>query len=284
MGVRNAPMSNLYRREHHLRNEYRRVMQGCFNEERRPEGRTNSSISEDEGLSYRRFRGRVKSLKSDYFGFIECIELKERFGRDVFVQPSQLEDCKVGAAVTFEVILNDKRQPQAHKIKLCGLQPSMDDGTITSIGNTDKQIDDVFEGTLCIICQEILHRSTSVQPCLHTFCSACLGGWLSRGDPGSRACPICRIPVLAVTRNHTLDGLIAGLLKAHPGRQRAAQDIQELNERDILHVNGYDLELLIEDQVWLRSRNRSIRLPDDYDYDDETGSDDSEFNPWRNLS
>lgn len=263
-------------RDEHFNSKFHRVLQECLYEERSSQESASSTLDK-EGLFYRRFRGKVKSLKSENFGFIDCAELKERFGRDVFVQPSQLENCKVGAGVTFNVILNDKGQPQAHKIKISGIQSSVDDANISEITSVG-QIDQVFEGTICIICQEILHRSTSVQPCLHTFCSACLGGWLGRRDVGSRKCPMCRMKVKNVTRNHTLDGLIAGLLKAHPERQRPAQDIHELDKQDILHSVGYELDLmLLEDDPW----GWHIPISSD-DYDDEGASDDS--SPWAGLS
>merc|ERR1712008_364771 len=102
--------------------------------------------------------------------------------------------------------------------------------------------DDVFEGAMCIICQEVMHRATSVQPCLHSFCSTCLSAWLRK--PGLAACPLCRKPVENAARNHTLSGLIDGLLKAHPTQQRPAADLVQLEAQDALHDVGYDLAKL----------------------------------------
>ncbi|CAE7709146.1 CHFR [Symbiodinium pilosum] len=86
-----------------------------------------------------------------------------------------------------------------------------------------------------------MHRSTSVQPCMHSFCSSCLGGWLKR--PGDRIprCPICRQGVAGVGKNHALDSMIEGLLKVHPDRQRSIAAISDLDSRDPLHDCGYDL-------------------------------------------
>jgi len=103
-------------------------------------------------------------------------------------------------------------------------------------------VDDLFEGATCIICQEVMHRATSVQPCLHSFCSACLSMWLRR--PGPSACPLCRKPVADVARNHSLGGLVDGLLKAHPERRRPAAELAELDSQDALHTAGYDLAKL----------------------------------------
>lgn len=206
-------------------------------------GGSNSSSKDDGGIFYKKYHGRVKSLKSDSFGFIECKELFDLFGRDVFVSPSQLKDCEVGADVTFGIFLNAKGQPQAKRIKAGFLGA----GAPEEEADANRQTDHIFENAVCIICQEVLHRSTSVQPCLHSFCSACLGGWLRRGSAGPPGCPICRSVVRSVTRNHTLDGLINGLLQAHPNRMRPVADIQELDSRDILHQCNYDLDVLVSD-------------------------------------
>mmetsp|Transcript_70982 Transcript_70982/g.140952 ORF Transcript_70982/g.140952 Transcript_70982/m.140952 type:complete len:662 (+) Transcript_70982:96-2081(+) len=109
-------------------------------------------------------------------------------------------------------------------------------------GGGASSTDDLFEGATCIICQEVMHRATSVQPCLHSFCSSCLSAWLRK--PGLATCPLCRKPVESVTRNHTLSGLIDGLLKAHPKQQRAATDLAQIEAQDALYDVGYDLAKL----------------------------------------
>lgn len=203
------------------------------------------ATEDNDVLLYKRYRGRVKSLKSDRFGFIECTELFDRFKRDIFVQPSQLNDCEVGSEVTFGIFLNKQGQPQATKIKEArfgsGTAP---DGIAQDGSEAERQVDQVFEGAVCSICQEVLHRATSAQPCLHSFCSACLGGWLTQAT-GVPNCPICRQPICSVSRNHTLEGLICSLLKAHPSRRRSVNEIEELDAQDTLHQLGYDLDAMV---------------------------------------
>mmetsp|Transcript_6261 Transcript_6261/g.15954 ORF Transcript_6261/g.15954 Transcript_6261/m.15954 type:complete len:261 (+) Transcript_6261:331-1113(+) len=102
----------------------------------------------------------------------------------------------------------------------------------------------LFDSVLCVVCQEVLHRATSVQPCLHSFCSSCLGEWLWSSMPGAPQCPVCREEVVRVNRNHTLDGLIDGLLQLHPERRRAEQEIKELDAQDRLAQASYKLHVL----------------------------------------
>lgn len=43
-----------------------------------------------------------------------------------------------------------------------------------------------------------------------------------------------------------MDGLINGLLKAHPNRKRAAQELQDLDADDLLDHISYDLDLICD--------------------------------------
>lgn len=277
-----------------------------------------SKFEDDDSMSYRRYRGRVKSLKSDSFGFIECAELFPRFGRDVFVQPSQLKHCEVGDEVTFCIFLNSHGQPQAKKIKEFVLGVGVEAGASQEDTVSDRQADQVFEGAVCIICQEVLHRATSVRPCLHSFCSSCLSGWVGRGFAASPSCPICRSVIKGVSRNHTLDGLINGLLKAHPNRKRAAQELQDLDADDLLDHVGYDLDAIrggsssissawtprhhmrLATQAFngsslrdmqlrviqeMREEMRDVLDPDDFlNLDSDITNESDDENPWANLT
>merc|ERR1712007_295709 len=64
------------------------------------------------------YQGVVKKIDFEKgFGFIECQDLKEQFGRDVWVGSEQLGNFGVGSPVAFSVHVN-QHGPQAH-----GLQP-----------------------------------------------------------------------------------------------------------------------------------------------------------------
>jgi len=153
-----------------------------------------------------------------------------------------LPAAKVGRAAAIGFLFQAPTKPDTlltsptKRARLEDLDREKPDTALTS------STDDIFEGATCIICQEVMHRATSVQPCLHSFCSTCLSAWLRK--PGLAACPLCRKPVESVTRNHTLSGLIDGLLKAHPTHQRPAADLAQLEARDALHDAGYDLAKL----------------------------------------
>lgn len=100
----------------------------------------------------------------------------------------------------------------------------------------------------CNICHETLHRAVSVQPCLHSFCSHCLGRWLCRADLEGVdwQCPLCRCKVLRVAPNCLLDALVEELLNTLPAgwERRSEQNLAELDAGDVLRGAGYDLAKL----------------------------------------
>jgi len=70
-------------------------------------------------LAERRSTGTVKSFNHEKgFGFIECKELLEIFGNDVFLHYKQLNGFEPGTPVTFAVVLNKDNKPQAFDLAL----------------------------------------------------------------------------------------------------------------------------------------------------------------------
>lgn len=65
----------------------------------------------------RRFVGAIKSLNREKgFGFIDCAELHEAFGNDVFLHVKQAHDWQTGQAVSFAVMMNKEGKPQAYDL------------------------------------------------------------------------------------------------------------------------------------------------------------------------
>jgi len=69
------------------------------------------------GVTDRRFTGVIVSYKPEEgYGFIQCPELHDVFGRDVFLHRLQIGRFDVGAFVSFGVFLNKNSQPQAKEL------------------------------------------------------------------------------------------------------------------------------------------------------------------------
>lgn len=69
-------------------------------------------------LMDRRSQGVVKSYNPEKgFGFIECPELHEVFGNDVFLHCKQISGFAKGDSVSFAVALNKDNKPQAYDLQ-----------------------------------------------------------------------------------------------------------------------------------------------------------------------
>lgn len=65
-----------------------------------------------------RYQGRIKSFNAKQgFGFIECPEVHQMYGRDVFLHKAQIGDFKVGTEVIFNIEPNKQGMPQARDIQ-----------------------------------------------------------------------------------------------------------------------------------------------------------------------
>lgn len=59
-----------------------------------------------------------------------------------------------------------------------------DNGSSSEEQRKRRRTDDV---DVCAICLEVKHRETTLEPCRHTFCRACILAWLQQRT----ACPLC---------------------------------------------------------------------------------------------
>eukprot|EP00435_Cladocopium_sp_Y103_P030284 s469_g7.t1 len=85
--------------------------------------------------SQAQYRGRIRSFsEAKGFGFIDCPETMQQFGRDVFVHKFQLHESGawVGQDVLFEVELNKTGHPQARNIVLANPAEGMWDYSASS--------------------------------------------------------------------------------------------------------------------------------------------------------
>lgn len=92
----------------------------------------------------------------------------------------------------------------------------------------------------CTVCLELIHDCVSLQPCLHSFCSGCFSEWMEESD----LCPICRVQVIRISKNHTIGKLIEKYIENNPDKARSKESLAELDSKNkITHdmVNLSDL-------------------------------------------
>merc|ERR1719215_2295125 len=67
--------------------------------------------------------GTVKTFNTaNNYGFLDCPELKEEFGMDVYCPGEYLKDKWKGQKVMFEVSINKRGQPQAVDVRVVDIE------------------------------------------------------------------------------------------------------------------------------------------------------------------
>lgn len=93
--------------------------------------------------------------------------------------------------------------------------------------------DEMMDHLICSICQEIIYKCVSLLPCMHCFCSGCYSEWMAL----SQECPQCRVKVKRLVPNHIVAGLVETYLKRHPEKQRDADELKELDNKNKITKN-----------------------------------------------
>lgn len=92
----------------------------------------------------------------------------------------------------------------------------------------DDECDEIEDHLTCSICQGILYKCISLQPCTHCFCAGCYSEWMTL----SQECPQCRMTVDRIAPNYVVNNLIEAYLKQHPNKKRDEEDLRELDEKN----------------------------------------------------
>ncbi len=96
--------------------------------------------------------------------------------------------------------------------------------------NTLTQLSsDLKDEVICPICLRCMHRTTTLVPCLHNFCSSCI----SRHQFQSTFCPICREPISNFRKNEILDIIIRSI-DLDSNVKRTKEECEDLDKDDDL--------------------------------------------------
>eukprot|EP00397_Hematodinium_sp_SG-2012_P023582 GEMP01024510.1.p1 GENE.GEMP01024510.1~~GEMP01024510.1.p1 ORF type:complete len:246 (+),score=46.82 GEMP01024510.1:71-808(+) len=96
-------------------------------------------------------------------------------------------------------------------------------------------VDKMEENLFCSVCQDILYRPVSLIPCLHNFCSYCLGQcFKERFRHGSIQCPMSRCEISGVKRNALVESMVDTFLEHNPTKMRTPKEMKYYDDNDIL--------------------------------------------------
>lgn len=84
----------------------------------------------------------------------------------------------------------------------------------------------------CPLCEKLVHQCVILTPCKHQFCGGCLSGWTQ----DKWTCPYCYERYFTISRNLLVDELLGWYLMEHPEERRSREDIEDLERRNMYHV------------------------------------------------
>lgn len=181
----------------------------------------------------------------------------EKIQRNVPVplQHGDVVDVSASASsCSFHVRSEEGEMPPRKKRKLVA-EPS----NSSNVGLAEKLEENLF----CSVCQDILYRPVSLLPCLHNFCSHCLGQCLKEKSRAGRIeCPMGRCAITGVKRNAMVETMVDTFLEHNPTKRRTDEEMKYFNDNDVLHDANYDIS----------SFQNGGSNDDDLDDDDEDSS------------
>ena len=151
---------------------------------------------------------------------VTVLEFEQELAVQEYEQRLAMEHEQRLAVLEYEQRLEDRVQQQQRLEDRLQQQQQRLDVLENALAKMSERME-------CAICHEIMHEPTTLVPCLHSFCGACVK---KRRNP---LCPVCRGRVESESCNVHLADIIEHFLEAHPDRRSAAKVTADL-ERDLL--------------------------------------------------
>ena len=162
----------------------------------------------------------AKKLRQHETPEVTVLEFEQELAVQEYEQRLAMEHEQRLAVLEYEQRLEDRVQQQQRLEDRLQQQQQRLDVLENALAKMSERME-------CSICHEIMHEPTTLVPCLHSFCSACVK---KRRNP---LCPVCRGRVENESCNIHLADIIEHFLEAHPDRCSAAR-VAALLERDLL--------------------------------------------------
>jgi hypothetical protein len=127
-----------------------------------------------------------------------------------------------------ETVTQDLKRRKTEVVVDAAPAPAATTTTTTAAAalNNDPEERKAWETEMCCqVCDDFLYRPVSLLPCLHNLCSACWSRWADKAT----TCPMCRVEVTQLRKNHQLNNIVSAYLDANPGKKRSAEELAEMD-------------------------------------------------------
>ncbi len=157
----------------------------------------------------------VSKIKIDDEVCLENNEEKEIFGGERISFHKDRTDSPNNIISTYVFCLVNSQPKNDLKRSREELLPKDSDKKLIKVEN------DLHQELTCSICMGLLHKSATLSPCQHTFCSLCLFNHMRT----SFKCPLCRVEGASVGKNLTLQNLLQLALNNFPSLEKFKEEI-----------------------------------------------------------
>ena len=123
-----------------------------------------------------------------------------------FTENPQLEEKLTLQYLFCPVLIRGVQQTQENDVTLTQAQEGVHSETLS------KMDEKIRAEVICSICYDHIYRCVTLIPCLHNFCASCISSWTQKSDH----CPQCRQRFVDISKNLTLNNLIASFMERNP--------------------------------------------------------------------
>ena len=100
-----------------------------------------------------------------------------------------------------------------------------------NMSQSDIEINEYTKDSItCGICYGLFCETSTLKPCLHSFCGGCISEWHEK----SNSCPFCREFVQQVKRNNEIDDKVQQFVDQFPLHTRPVSEIDELRAKNTI--------------------------------------------------
>ena len=131
----------------------------------------------------------------------------------------------------------------------------------------DIEMDECTKDSItCGICYGLFCETSTIKPCMHSFCGGCISEWHTR----SNSCPYCREFIHKIKRNSDIDDKVQQFVSQFPLQGRPLSELDDLKSRNTI---TYDVAYKKPVGAQIENHHHIMEESETEDNEDTNGAD-----------